>query len=410
MKLITTIFIIQFSLLSSFGQKSDSIQKRTFVRDTSYIQNRTSNLAKKIGLPDISKTTSDFYFRFWNQGQAVDLWRTQSDSMTGSITNYIFHQTGKKNIKRDTIFHKSTVGYSLAQNAYDLILTSPILSIPSDDQITGWRKGFDGITYIFEYLDKNRYTYKTYWTPSFQDSLNEALIVNRFIKAFNDTLKLKQARESFNNSLPHKGCYTSGISMTCYVANSFGIGYKANIKMPYGYFVSFYKGYINKSNIDMYGILRHKFDLNGNYDFSLGLGKGIFLARRNQMHSNSLFFNYRQRKITFISPDLTYKNYQINFWDNYTNIINYTLGLDCLNSITDNKIGALIGVSKYFSKPKLTLTGHTLVYSNHFDYNLDITKAIYFRSNDLINTMNFGLNFEKFLNYKDLGMTMAIYF
>ena len=86
--------------------------------------------------------------------------------------------------------------------AFKLIDSIKINELPSDKNIKGWQQGFDGITYFIEYKRGNKYSFKNYWTPSFQDSLKEAMLLLDFIDAISKILNLKDNSEKFQEEIP----------------------------------------------------------------------------------------------------------------------------------------------------------------------------------------------------------------
>jgi hypothetical protein len=94
------------------------------------------------------------------------------------------------------------------------------LHIPTEDSIKGWERGFDGITYKIEYSTKHYYSFKTYWTPTAQDSLKEAIQVQSFIDS---AFLLSNANETwrvFEKSIPFECYMNDGPSVACKILTS----------------------------------------------------------------------------------------------------------------------------------------------------------------------------------------------
>ena len=168
-------------------------QDKVIKGDTAFWYNRNQELNKTLELTDFSTLQADFSFRFRNHGQIVEIFKT-NNQIHGELTNYIFHSIKKRS---ETLHQKIQLDSVKALETYEIIQKSGLLTLQSDDKIEGWTGGCDGITYIIEHSDKKEYWYKTYWTPSAQDSIPESLIVMDFVKALSNTLQLSEKYKEF---------------------------------------------------------------------------------------------------------------------------------------------------------------------------------------------------------------------
>ena len=131
-----------------------------------------------------------------------------------------------------------------------------------------------------------------------------------FVKDFSDTLRLTEKYKDFENTLPRKGCYNSGgMSITCYVGNSFGVGYLGSTKLPYGYSASLNFAYIGKVYTN-FGIgIQQRFDNDNSSDLEVTFGKGNILLHKKK--SRDFFtYSFRNRNLTFIDSVNTFQNHQ----------------------------------------------------------------------------------------------------
>jgi hypothetical protein len=112
--------------------------------------------------------------------------------------------------KPDKVFaNKITLDKGQAREAYNLIIEYSILTIPSEEKIKGWSQGKDGVTYLIEISTTNSYEFKSYWTPTAQDSLVEAKKIQIFVDKINSKLKLEELYSKLTKTLPN-GQYTNG--------------------------------------------------------------------------------------------------------------------------------------------------------------------------------------------------------
>ncbi len=151
------------------------------------------SLAEKLNLSNLQTSNDIFHFRFWTEIQAIDIWTVDRSKYFGTVTNYAQRYNRKlynKGIYQvDKVFsNKINLDSFKAKTIFNLLDTLNIVSIPTDDKIKGWQKGFDGTEYIIETSNKRQYDFKTYWTPSmFADTLMEAKQIQTLVdKLFKD--------------------------------------------------------------------------------------------------------------------------------------------------------------------------------------------------------------------------------
>jgi hypothetical protein len=166
----------------------------------------------KLKLPHLISATDNFHFRFWTNGQAVDIWTNDNKIFFGLLTNYTdsyepYDEEKQKSKPSTTFSSQVQLDTALARQSYNLI--NAIRSIPSEDSITGWELGFDGISYLFETSTPTYYSFKSYWTPTAQDSnLIEAKRIQQFVDDIYVLLNLRAEYDKFFATLK-PGSYTS---------------------------------------------------------------------------------------------------------------------------------------------------------------------------------------------------------
>ncbi len=396
MKKQLLLFVIFFLSVSAESQT------KHVIGDTTLWYRYTEPLLNTIEATDFINSQDDFNFRFRNLGQVVEI-RRNKGSIQGTLVNYIF-KGGKK---RQTIFSKTIINDSIAIKTNDLISKSGILELNSDENIEGWKQGADGITYFIEHTDKDNYWYKTYWTPTSQDSLREVLIINNFVNNLSELLELPKSYEAFKQTLPHNGCYSSGgLAMTCYTSSSYALGYSGSVKLPFGYTAYADIGYITDKQVNFGVLINHQFDTNGYYDFSGTFVKGSLLFRNETGLTDYFFYNYRQRKYEDIKEGTRFINHKVLYGLNLK-IISLGLGADFLNG-EKSKVGGLMFFQKYISKPKLTISSKASVFKDQFDYLFEASKFFELRSISPIRGMDVGMYYENFAKHGNLGFSCKI--
>jgi len=379
-------------------------QDKVIKGDTAFWYKRNQEQIKELELTDFNKTQTDFAFRFWNYGQVVEIFK-ENNQVQGELTNYIFHSIKKHN---ETLTYKIKLDSVKSLKAYEIIQQSGILSLQTDKEINGWSQGCDGITYIIEHSDKFEYWYKNYWTPSVQDSIPESLIVMNFVNALSDTLELSETYKKFKESLPHRGCYSSGgMVRTCYVSNSYGLGYLGSTKLPIGFNSSIYLTYIGKTKTNFGLGFQYKFDRNGNYDFGFNASKSNLFLKNSKTH-DFILYNYQKRKLDFVDSTSVNDNHQFRYGISIVNNLSISSGLAYM---LDNKekIGGVIGLSKWFNKPKINTTLISTIFEDDIDYTIGVSKSIYFNSRFFIRSTAIGLSFENYKDYNDFNINLTIW-
>ena len=140
-------------------------------------------------------TSPEFRFRFWTDNQLVDL-----SNESGTVICYereYKENDWKREKKRRLHSKKFDLSQADIDQLHELLNSSGLLQLPSEDEIVGWAKGHDGITYTVELTTNNEYHFRTYWTPGVQLELTEAKLVFDFVNDLNELLQLKTKYDQF---------------------------------------------------------------------------------------------------------------------------------------------------------------------------------------------------------------------
>ena len=380
-------------------------QTKVIEGDTIYWFKGNRELLKTLELKDFEKSTDEFNFRFRNHGQVIEITK-DSFVINGTITNYIYRD--KTNNKRKILSNKITLSVEQAKNIYNIIQNSEILNLQSDNKIENWKRGADGITYIIEHSDKKNYWFKHYWTPSTQDSIPEALIVSNLIKSLSDTLNLQETYTKFKNDLPKKGCYSSGGGTTfCYLSNSLDLGYSGATKLPFGFYASYNAGYLGETEINLGVGLEYNFDNKGFYHLNIQTSHCNIFYKKS-IFSDFIAYNYQNRKLDINDVNNKFQNHQIKYGLNLKNNFSIGIGLDYLIK-EYKKIGGYLYAYKWFSRPNISTSLTSSIFTNQFNYKIEMFKSFdFFYYEFPIYRISLGLAYEKFMNYEDLYFKVLI--
>jgi hypothetical protein len=169
---------------------------------TSYAQN-----GEEMGISKLINSTELFHFRFWQFGQAVDIWTTDHKTYSGFVTSYAYKYTTPKRKKDDPEYERTITGTfnldsSIARLAYLVIVESSISAIPSCDYISGWSIMGSGETFVFEISDPGSYAFKNYWHAGYHEDIPEAKQILALVKQLNAQLGLAKIHNEFTDALP----------------------------------------------------------------------------------------------------------------------------------------------------------------------------------------------------------------
>ncbi len=377
-------------------------QNKAFVGDTSFWFRYQGDLERKLELQNLLKPIDSNIFRYWSQGQVIEI-TENNESITAQVTYYAYHRKNRSS-RRDTIFQKFKLGEENALNAFQLIHSSGILKIPSENKIKGWGHGFDGESFRFEYSTKDTFSYKTYWCPYAFDSVPEANIIWQFIQELEDTLGLTKSGYQFQRKMP-RGIYSFG--GTAQIDNRgprFKVGYIGSFQTPYG--ITLESGINRIRDIYIGGTLRTSFmhDLNGNNDLYLNLAKYGLLINNQRRLGDYLSYSYRMRKNTAskYQTSLNHKMYYSLFYKYYS----FGAGMDYMPRI--DHIGLLVYSRKYFSKLRGAADCNVSFIKNRIDFKINLVKDLSFIRSRFFRNMELGLNFERFNKYNDVGCFIRI--
>lgn len=307
--------------------------------DTSYWYLNRYERYKKLNLTNIETNTDDFHFRLWLNGQIVEIWTQDNKTFFGALINYIdsnerFDIKKQKTNTYKTFSNQVQLDTSIARQTY--ILYKTINSIPTEDSIIEWKSGLDGITYVFEISTPTFYSFKSYWTPSIQDSnLIEAKQIQKFIDEINQILNLDVEYDKFFSTLK-PGCYTINHCLIMTKLSQEQIDFILENK-PYMDYLNSVKDTLNNYLSDTLTKILNKYgDLKcNNIKFLLVFSeknKLIKITTNNDLHDfmeKILFYKCRRKikkafkliKVDFVHSKIVYWK-ELHYMDKKVKIIN----------------------------------------------------------------------------------------
>lgn len=174
--------------------------------------NWQSEINKELGLVTIDKSNLEFEFRFWDGYKVIRLWKSDGE-LSSEVIYFLreYKEEKASDYNEGRLYHSSQkLNKKTTQAINNLINDFNILKIPTDNQIEGWKQGFDGVNYIIETCELNSYSFKNYWTPTSFPELKEARFMQYFVVQINSLEQIDKGFEKFMAKQPFK-MYYAGI-------------------------------------------------------------------------------------------------------------------------------------------------------------------------------------------------------
>ena len=144
----------------------------------------------------------------------VDIYQNVDSLFHGFITVYTEEQVDQsKELPTGRIYCRKTILTSEQVDKINFYLkASGILKLPTDTLISGWGKGFDGVTYCLEYKADNLHTFKSFWNPQGQKEIFEGRLVNKFSENVKLVTNIDAIEKEFLSKIPFESYNTGGPS------------------------------------------------------------------------------------------------------------------------------------------------------------------------------------------------------
>lgn len=135
-----------------------------------------------------------------------------SNRFKGHLVLFTSTYTGGdyKSLYSRKYFTDQLIDSDTAQLIYQLYNDLDISTIPTYQEIRGWRPGTDGIVYTIDCNNAGRYSSKSYWSPWAFKDLPQAVTVDKFVSEVERLLHFQDKRKHFLTSLPKGKSYRFG--------------------------------------------------------------------------------------------------------------------------------------------------------------------------------------------------------
>ncbi|HNW70080.1 MAG TPA: hypothetical protein PKI01_06740 [Bacteroidales bacterium] len=240
MKRFYLLLVLLFLTGFSYGQIKKSVEIPVNNNgDTTQLYKWITDIQVKLKMNRLRYSSDPVHFRFWQDGQAIDIWSVDNKTLHGQVTNYVWENKTtiwkKKKLKPGKLYSNQYALDGLqARTVYNLFLRDSIKNISSEEKNSGWSQGSEGNAYCFEISTPGSYTFKTFWAPTSLGNLKDATPIEEFVKNINTTANLQQFLAKFYDSLPG-GSYTNGGAKTIVIPEKIFTDYYYDYDYDYEY-------------------------------------------------------------------------------------------------------------------------------------------------------------------------------
>jgi hypothetical protein len=165
---------------------------------------------------DLKTAQNNFSFRFWNQGQVIEIEKESDSIITGNIINFVTESSDSQKTQRkiqngeiipNIYFQKIELNKQDAEKILKIIVESKILNLKTSDSIKDWKPILDGEWFKIEQKINGEYVEKNYVNPKSQEELLEAKVFLNFYSELEKKLSLEIIFQNFFKRLK-QGCYS----------------------------------------------------------------------------------------------------------------------------------------------------------------------------------------------------------
>jgi hypothetical protein len=211
------IILAFFSLLVTLHVLGQS--KTEYIPKNDFWYKWHKNKASQLGLTNLNDSNINNYWRIWYTFQTIsyviDIYKGSDSLSKCFVTLYTEEYVDQtKEMPTGRIYiNKVSLNTVVIDSINKLIQVLHIAQIPNETDIKGWSQGLDGITYCIESVTPKNYTFKSYWTPTAQENIKEAKIIQYFVDRIDTMTNLKQLLKDFTKHIPFESYYTGGPSV-----------------------------------------------------------------------------------------------------------------------------------------------------------------------------------------------------
>ena len=133
------------------------------------------------------------FYRFWNTSYCIEV--TESENNINGRVIFAVENLNKKSDYYRKIF---PLTQQQTEKIFEIIKIYDLETLPTDNKISGWLRGFDGNLFEIESNINNIYTYKSYWTPTVQNNVPEAKKIISLTDNLNEIINIIDLKKQYD--------------------------------------------------------------------------------------------------------------------------------------------------------------------------------------------------------------------
>lgn len=377
-------------------------QEKIIEGDTSSWDSQWQIMHQKLGLKNLIQSEDEFNFRFQNHSQIIELTKN-GDEFSGVLVDHVFRSSLKSNIRKDTLYYKKAFSYQSSRKIYELIQVFEMPNLLSDEDIKEWNYSCHGINYVLEYANRTKYSYKTYWNPSIQDSLAMSEKVSKFIEELHLIANSEESRKEFENTWIKNGCYDTGnFFRHCYIINHFDIGSLSSTRFPYGFELSSNIGYLGNKEVHLKAIFSYQKSKTNGQIIKGFIGKGSLFIDREK-YNDYIIYRFQERNLNFLdTPTNRSRVHSLSY-----GISSWSTGLSMLET-DEHEFGFNLGFRRSLSPIGITFDTQFSIFKNQANFTIGGSKSFRTSRINMINSIEIQIYYEQFFDYRDVNLGFSV--
>ncbi|MCB9195090.1 MAG: hypothetical protein H6600_09530 [Flavobacteriales bacterium] len=214
MKLLFSILLSIITINCAGQTRTVTVRSQNDGDTAAWFQNKLL-FEDQLELERMITTTHLWHIRLSTNKQVIEIWEDIEHNKMGKVTSWTREYSSELGFSKGDIYTENVfLNVAVVKQLMDLADSCKIVMIPDRTQIENWYIGFDGITYEIEYATIKTYNYRSYWTPSAQTDVQEAIVIQRFVDRFVSISVASKLWRDFQTRIPFSSYANNGPMIT----------------------------------------------------------------------------------------------------------------------------------------------------------------------------------------------------
>ena len=192
---------------SIFGGRVSIINADSLIqRRLQYWKPYYDRICTLANIPVFDSSRQSFHLRIYSAAQLIDFFETSPSVYSGVLYQWTreYVPLPEPSTGRIYCLQQPLTPYQI-DRLLQLWRSSGMDTLRSQEKIKGWDTGLDGLTYVFESVDKGIYLFRSYWTPHEESNIAEERLVFRFLDSCFSLAGGKALNATFTATIPFYG-------------------------------------------------------------------------------------------------------------------------------------------------------------------------------------------------------------